>query len=161
MRATIKYHGHVYKLAASSKFKGGDLRRRYGFSDDVFNSRTFQDYIKERAPGGYLGSGTRNAAYDQELEKLLRQTGLRAEGIATWLTSSTARHMMDNVTRTMGRSWDDVEGRIKAFVKVAKEYTKNAARDVAAWSHPDHSGNLASHGKVVEHLQDIFGGEKK
>lgn len=148
MRTTIKYHGHVYRLAAHDP--RGSVKYKGGFSDEVFNSSAFQDYIDSDPVAGYIGSRSRTKQFDQQLEKLLRATGLKANGIATWLTSGTARHMMDNVTRSMAPL---------AFIKHAKEYTKDAAHDIALWSHPDHGGQQDNQA-VHDHLTSLFGGGK-
>lgn len=149
----IKYRGQVYRLAGhdprgSTKYKGG-------FSDAVFNSQAFQDYIddlSEPAPvGGYIGNRGRTKEFDAALEKLLKAQGLGPNGIATWLTSGTARHMMDPpILRTTP---------LAEFLKRAKEYTKDAAHDIAIWSHPDHQG-LSNTKDVHDHLTKIFGGGK-
>ena len=74
----------------SKKFKGG-------FSDGLFNSENFQDYIKSGFVFGYIGSFSRKPGFDRIIEKGLRDEGLNDEGIATWLTSTNGRHIMDSV----------------------------------------------------------------
>jgi|MudIll2142460700_1097286.scaffolds.fasta_scaffold00029_21 hypothetical protein len=149
----IKYRGHLYKLAASAKMLDMLARLKGGFSDAVLDSPAFMDYIDQDPSkiGGYIGNRGRTKEFDAALEKLLKAQGLGPNGIATWLTSGTARHMMDPpILRTTP---------LATFLKRAKEYTKDAAKDIAIWSHPDHGG-LQDTQAVHDHLTSLFGGKK-
>ena len=106
-----------------------------GLSADVTLSNKFNEYTRGVAVFGYIGSSGRTTTRDEILENELREQGLGGEGIATWLTSTVARHLMDPVDKNMS----DTD-----FRKRVKEYTKNAFKDVAIWSHPDFQGTLGS-----------------
>jgi hypothetical protein len=110
------------------------VTKQGGFSDEVWNSNRLQSYLKG-CPGGYIGSSDRKgkAWADKMVEKALRETGLKAEGIGCWLTSTAGRHLADHIDKDK-----------KAFESVVKSYTKGAFQDVAAWEHPDHNGTLKS-----------------
>ncbi len=108
------------------------VTKQGGLSDDVFDSHILQSYMK-RVPCGYIGSSRRTAWADVMVETALRATGLGNNGIATWLTSGTGRHLADNIER----------GKKAEFAKTVAEYTKNAFFQVTVWSHPDHGGMWA------------------
>lgn len=104
------------------------------FSREVTESYRWKEYVGDgRYVGGYIGNSSRSPRRDKILEKILREQGLGAEGIACWLSSTQGRHMMN----------DDVDT-IKAFEKRARKYTKGAFWSVTIWSHPDNIGSLAS-----------------
>ena len=79
----------------------------------------------------------------------MAKQGLGANGIASWLTSTDGRHLMDDVNRKTPAA---------KFKRRAMEYTKNAAHNVAVWSHPDHDGSMSGSNRVREHLTNLFGG---
>ncbi len=116
-----------------------------GFSDGVFKSRSFQQYIKLGIVFGYIGASGRTIRKDQFLEKTLGSRGLGNEGIATWLTSKDGRHLMDWKPQTL-----------KAFKKEARDFTKNAFVNVTVWSHPDHSGMYRSTRDLRDKLHAAF-----
>lgn len=153
--AEIKYQGHVYKLAAGLSGYGkitAPAKYKGGFSDAVWGSHGFQQYATGPGVSGYIGSASRTPQFDQILEKLLTAQGLGPNGIASWLTSTDGRHLMDDVDRNTPPA---------KFKKRAQEYTKDAARKVAVWNHPDHLGSWDSSVKVRDHLTSIFGGGEK
>jgi len=111
-----------------------------GFSDGVAKSDAFRKYV-EGNPNvcGWLGQSCRTKARDAILEAALRAQGLKDEGVALWLTSGSGRHLGDNVDRSTT---------IKAFQENALSYTANAFIDVTIWSHPDHTGMMASTSEI-------------
>jgi len=113
-----------------------------GFSDEVFNNYYLQDYMKG-IPCGYIGSSYRKAWADKLVEKALRDSGLGPRGIAVWLTSTSGRHLADNIRR----------GHYLDFEKHVNSATGNAFLDVTVWKHPDHEGSLASTLKIRAALE--------
>jgi len=105
------------------------VTKQGGLSDGVFNTQHLQEYMKG-IPFGYIGSSCRTAWADKLVEDALRATGLGNEGIATWLTSNSGRHLADNIQR--GHQLD--------FERAVARDTKNAFLQVTVWSHPDHGG---------------------
>ena len=101
---------------------------RGGFSQAVFQSKTFQDYIKH-LPCGYIGSKARTKLRDATVESLLRKAGLGVEGIVDWLTSRDGRYLMDDVTSKTS---------LADFEERARDYTATAMEDVTVWNHPDY-----------------------
>jgi len=118
-------------------------RRKYQgtLSDNLVQSNAYKRYIDEGHPGGYFGAVTRSPEIDSYVEGRLRSLGLKDEGTAEWLTSTTARHMMTD---------KPTKARID-------EYTKNAFMDVLVWSHPDHTGSLASSQSIADQIKKNFG----
>lgn len=116
-----------------------------GFSREVVEHHIFQNYISSGDPGGYIGSSERTSSRDRTVERYLRLTGLGAGGVALWLTSTSARHMMDSVDRRTPAS---------AFEEHVANFTASAFSDVTIWAHPDHRGSMAS---TMELRQKIFG----
>lgn len=121
------------ELTKASPFKGG-------LSEEVYRDEKFQAYINFGAPGstyvgGYVGSMYRTRERDAYLEGFLRTQGLGPTGIAIWLSSVQGRHLMDSVDRKT--TLKDFEGYVASAAGEAFE-------DVTVWSHPDHTGSLAS-----------------
>lgn len=109
-------------------------RLKGSFSKEVTESYRWKQYVGNGLHvGGYIGSLLRSPRRDKILEKILREHGLGVEGIPYWLSSTQARHMMNDSVDT-----------IKAFEKRAREYTKDAFWSVLIWGHPDNYGSLAS-----------------
>jgi len=102
-----------------------------GFSDEVTNSYHWKKYTSSSVIGGYIGTSGRSPRRDQIVEKLLRDQDLGPEAIADWLSSTTARHLLDEPGRNL-----------KEFKKRAQEYTQDAFLKVLVWNHPDHNGSL-------------------
>jgi hypothetical protein len=122
------------------------LNYKGGLSDGVSNSYHFQKYTKSECVGGYYGSGDRTDKRDQIIEKYLREEqGLGDEGISHWLSSGNSRHFMHNV---------DYKTTQKEFKELVKEYAGQAFLEVTLWSHPDHTGFLASTNRLREALKN-------
>jgi hypothetical protein len=90
-----------------------------GFSDEVFEAEYLQKYMKG-VPNGYIGSSYRRAWADKLVEAALRKTGLGPNGIAVWLTSTSARHLADKIGKDRGK-----------FGQLAISDTEDAFLDVA------------------------------
>lgn len=118
---------------------------RGGFSKEVYASKNFQDYINGPMVAGYIGDENRTGARDSFLETRLRLEGLGPNGTALWLTSTKARHLMDDVDETTT---------MVEFEERVREYTKHAFLEVTIWSHPDHEGSLKSTMDIRERLFD-------
>ena len=118
------------------------VTKQGGLSDELFDSHILQDYM-QGVPGGYIGSSNRTAWADKMVEDALRAQGLGPHGMATWLTSTSGRHLADNIER----------GKKAEFAKVVKDYTSNAFLEVTIWSHPDHGGMWADTNKLTELLK--------
>ena len=106
-----------------------------GFSEGIAESYKFKEYVGGGYVAGYFGHEQRNKKRDKLVEQILRERGLGNEGISTWLTSTSARHMMDGVSR---------KDNIEIVEKKVRVYTMNAFLDVVIWSMPDHDGTLGS-----------------
>ena len=117
-----------------------------GLSNEVFEVRALRHYLGSGfgSPGGYVGSSYRTKARDAIVEKALRLTGLGPHGVACWLTSTSARHMMDSVDRRTS---------IEEFKRTVTQYTKGAFVEVTIWNHPDFGGNELSRHELVERLR--------
>jgi hypothetical protein len=121
------------------------LNLQGGFSEKVASHPLFQDYASVSFCGGYIGSSDRSNARDSFLEYALREyQDLGPGGIACWLTSTSARHMMDDVSK---------KTTLSDFKKRVIEYIQGAFLDVTIWSHPDHKGSLSSSIQLRERLK--------
>lgn len=119
-----------------------------GFSKAVNDSYPFQEYVKHgNCCFGYIGSYNRTPGRDKALETILRNTGLGDAGIATWLTSTSGRHLMDDVVKTTT---------LAKFKKRAKDSCLHAFQQVTVWSHPDHEGSFASTEKLKGAIRKAF-----
>lgn len=116
-----------------------------GFSDEVTNSLHWKRYTSSSVVGGYIGTSGRSPRRDQIVERLLREQDLGPEAISNWLSSTDARHLLSNPGRNL-----------KEFEKRAREYTKDAFLKILVWSHPDHTGMLASTIKLEELIERKF-----
>ena len=123
-----------------------------GLSAPVAAHRRFRKYVRAATyapplrvmPGGYVGSGSRTAARDRVVERALRAEGLGDGGVACWLTSTSGRHLMDDVSRRTTAA---------EFEKRVADYTAGAFLKIAAWEHPDHDGSAASTRRIIEKLR--------
>ena len=112
------------------------LNLQGGFSIDVAGHPTFQKYTSFPWCGGYIGDSNRTRRRDEVVEYIFRKEhGLGAASIADWLTSTSARHMMDDVSKRTTLS---------EFKKRVLEYSENAFIDLAVWNHPEFKGSLSS-----------------
>jgi hypothetical protein len=116
-----------------------------GLSKDVYESFEFQGYIKRGMVFGYIGSSNRSESRDRIVEEELRATGLKGEGIASWMTSTDGRHLMD-----------DPPHKLEAFREYVRKYVGNAFKKVVVWSHPDHTGKYSD---TLELHKKIFGND--
>jgi len=123
-----------------------------GFSKGVIETEHFKEYTSSGCVCGYLGERGRTKEKDQILEKHLRTLGLEDWGITSWLTSTTARHMMSDVTK---------KTKAEEFLKIVEDYTKTAFTDVIIWGHPDHRGSLSSTMKLRKLLKEAVSKELK
>lgn len=121
-------------------------KHRGGFSLEVSSSPEFVAYASQTYVHGYIGHGARTNLKDRMVEEALRATGLKGNGIASWLSSTSGRHM-GNALETSSLS----EQR-----RAIKDYTKNAFMDVAVWNHPDHDGCSASSDELRKKFQAAF-----
>ncbi len=104
------------------------LKYKGGFSNDIMNSKELQFYINQGNPGGYIGSSNRpSPKIDRYLEQQMRRVGMGARAIGIWLTSTSGRHLCDDVV---------TEARINKWIR---EFSP--AREVAIWQDPGHGGN--------------------
>jgi hypothetical protein len=117
------------------------MSKKGGFSDAVYNSRAFQDYIKNPTVAGYIGSSSRTPYIDKYVERKLRSLGMGPNAIAIWLTSTSGRHMMDDV------SPKDKVGKLGLKMN---ESLKSAPLEVVVWTDPEHDGTLGSSHKLRE-----------
>lgn len=115
-------------------------RLQGGLSDNLVKSEAYKQYIDAGVPGGYYGSRQRTKKMDKYVEERLRSYGLGSESIATWLSSTAARHMADD----------------KLTSERVDDYTKDAFVDILTWSHPDHKGNYASTEALIENIYKHF-----
>ena len=113
-----------------------------GFSKELRVNKNHQKREKEQF-GGYYGFSGRTSGMDAYVEKKLREEGLKGNGISEWLSSTSARHMTDNLSK------NNFKDHINLCVR-------GAYLDVVVWSHPDHKGNLGSSGEIRKRLQEIF-----
>ena len=121
-----------------------------GFSADIIQAQHLLMYLKHnKAPGGYIGHDIRTESRDRIVEEELLRVGLKAGGIATWLTSVDARHFMDGVDETKS----DVEFRA-SFAR----YAPIVVVMVAVWRHPDFEGTISSRHSIIESLRNAFAG---
>lgn len=155
MKSTLKCYSCNYKTSSRKNMDAHVVSPEHlqqfqgGFSNDVFKSSAFQGYISSMyGVFGYIGNGDRNLSRDIVLERVLRDTGLEANGIATWLTSGDGRHLMDSV---------DEDTSLLEFTAHAEEYCKDAYARVTVWSHPDHKGNLKSSREIANKIKEVFG----
>jgi hypothetical protein len=118
--------------------------RKYqgGLSLEVVASPEFRRYATSSIVAGYIGSEERTAARDRIIETALRDQGLGANGVASWLSSGRGRHLTDDP----GVTEDDWRRRVR-------EYTRNAFIEVTLWAHPDHDGTLGATQKLAEILR--------
>ena len=100
-------------------------RRQGGLSDSVYNQPELQEYISSPYIFGYMGSYYRTKEKDKVVEDQLRRAELTDKEIALWLTSSSARHMMD------GSYWGQPKDE---FSEMIKPYTQRALLDLENWS---------------------------
>ena len=111
---------------------GTQVIKQGGLSDEVWSSTELQKYLSREVPVfGYIGERYRTTKRDKILENKLKSYQLGPDGIACWLTSTTARHLMDDVDR---KTTED------EFIKRIDVYAKDAFLDVLVWNHPDHTG---------------------
>lgn len=130
-RAKIKGN-RAELLKASPK----SLKFRKGLSNEVFFSYKAVEYLSgNEYPCGYFGACGRTPWKDKIVESLLREQGLGDEGIACWLSSGSARHLMDD------GEYINIPTKFKKHVA---GYVSGAFMDVLVWSHPDHNGFLDS-----------------
>lgn len=115
-----------------------------GFSYGVIETETFRRYAGSKNVGGYIGQSARTKARDAIVEAELRRVGLHFNGVATWLTSGSGRHMMTDVDR---------KTTAQQFRRRVRNYVEDAFLDVTVWSHPDHRGSLASSGELRQKLR--------
>jgi hypothetical protein len=128
--------------AYQKKFKGG-------LSHGVINAEPAKSYIGTGGfVGGYLGHAVRTTERDKAVESHLRAQGLGDSGIATWLTSTSGRHL--------GNAMEGVA--VKDLKAVLDRNAGGAFKDVVVWSHPDHAGTMAStnelHDKIAAAYKD-------
>jgi hypothetical protein len=96
---------------------------------------------------GYIGNSMRTKARDIEVERQMRLNGMGAGSIAEWLTSTSARHMMDEV---------EPKWTAEQFSEHIKSWVNEARREVAIWSHPDHDGSFSGTQRIEAKLREIF-----
>jgi len=120
-------------------------KNQKGLSDAVAGTVNYKQNCGTSHPGGYYGSSNRTAEIDKVVESALQKQSLGPEGIANWLGSTSARHMMDD----MPESQSGQEKKIK-------EYTKNAFIDVTLWSHPDNVGSIGSFVDLQKKLSEAL-----
>jgi len=99
-------------------------RKKGGLSNAVYTQPRLQSYLKTDFIFGYVGNYHRTIERDRIVERQLRQAGLTDRQIAIWLTSTSARHMMDGVYKGMKK---------QVFGRLIKQYTKLAKRDLRRW----------------------------
>ncbi len=119
-----------------------------GLSKEVWEDNHLQEYVKSGNAFGYVGSSDRTTLRDIMLEKALSGTGLKSAGIAMWIGSTDARHLMDGVDKKT----TDAE-----FEKLCKHYCEDAFLKVTIWSHPDHRGSALSTGEIMQKLKSLMG----
>ena len=95
-----------------------------GLSHEVWNDQYLKEYVESGIVAGYIGASTRTKRSDVVLERLLRKTGMRVHHIAEWMTSTSGRHMMDDVSKSM----DEAE-----LVKEMAPYAKEAPHEMLSW----------------------------
>jgi hypothetical protein len=119
---------------------------RGGFTKGVVKSNAWARYVgKGENVWGYIGASNRTILLDKIVEKILREQGLKDEGIATWLTSGEGRHLMDDMPSMKN---------IKKVMERVADYTDDAFKKVTVWSHPDHDGMRSS---TIDLMKKIFG----
>ena len=138
----MKNNKAYYESSLAQDVKDAIVKFQGGFSDNVAWSEQFWSYVKSGHPCGYIGSEGRSKRRDQIVETLLRSQGLKDEGIAFWLTSTSGRHSMD-----------DPPKKVAEFEAYFLPWAIEAFREVVVWSHPDHRGNLTS---TMELKRQIF-----
>ena len=118
-----------------------------GLSKEVWEDNHLQEYVKSGNAFGYVGSSDRTIARDVILEVTLLEAGLKSAGIAMWIGSTDARHLMDGVDKNTS----DAE-----FEKLCKGYCKDAFLKVTVWSHPDHRGSALSTSEILSKLKELI-----
>lgn len=124
------------------------IKYQGGLSDLIAKTETYKKYVSQDHPGGYFSGAGRRPALDKYVEERLRSLGLESESAADWLTSTSARHMMNDmpILRTptdLGKQQKRVD-----------EYTKDAFIDSLIWNHPDHDGSMGSVIKLKEKIEN-------
>lgn len=121
-----KKHG----LLTSKDYQGG-------FSDEIFNTKEMQDYVKGSA-FGWIGHLVRKPEHDALIEKGLRKRGLTEKQMFNWISSKNGRHFGDSL-----EEYNKLEDQLKIIEKLLnsiynlaiiyedKRYTKST-REVRA-----------------------------
>jgi hypothetical protein len=66
-----------------------------GFSNEVFNVKELQDYVKDGGVFGWIGHSVRHPEHDKLIEAGLRERGLSPKAMFNWISSSDGRHFGD------------------------------------------------------------------
>lgn len=117
-----------------------------GFSIEVAIYPEFFKYVKGKHASGYYGSSMRTNKRDRIIEAAMRKLGMGPGAIACWLTSTKARHLMDEV---------EINWTAQQFAQHIDKYLVNAPLNVFIWSHPDHKGSMASTIDLTNLLKQI------
>ena len=136
---------NLYKLTPEQKLNAVNLNG--GFDFNLVSNPRFFKYAMTGHAFGYIGNSMRTKARDKEVERQMRLNGMGAGSIAEWLTSTSARHMMDEVEP----NWT-----AEQFSEHIKSWVNEAPREIAIWSHPDHDGSFAGTLRVEAKLKEIF-----
>jgi len=132
------------KVKATAKWVRPETKQG-GFSNALWNSTECQNYVTSSVVAGYFGNSYRTIMRDRVIEIELKAAGLGDEGAACWLTSTSARHMMDSVDR---------HTKLEDFTHTVKSNVRDAFVEVTIWSHPDFGYNMASRIEMIYKLRE-------
>ncbi len=97
--------------------------RQGGIPQGIWEVESLQKYLED-IPFGYVGNFQRTDERDRILVHALLNNGLSEKEVAAWLTSTSGRHLMDDV---------DEETSQEQFTKQAEAYAKSAPRELEEW----------------------------
>jgi len=115
-----------------------------GFSDQVFEEDAFQEYVSQETYFGWLGDKERTASLDRALEKVLQHLEASPKEIATWITSTHSRHILQQFTKL-----PTPQTQLQFLQQNAPEIYNNAI----IYCHPQHQKTLKSSLEIKEKLQ--------
>lgn len=108
------------RLVTFSRKTGTSTVRQGGISDGVWFNSFLRKYASSDSPGGYVGSSDRTKDSDRIVERRLREAGLSDEGVAVWMTSTSGRHLGDQLDSPR-------------FDEHAREYAGRALLELRKW----------------------------
>lgn len=114
-----------------------------GFSQELCNHPNCKEYVKHGL-FGYIGHALRTPNMDEFLEKSFKDNNWNLDYLATWITSSHGRHLLDELYEL-----DETE-----HMDFIKSHLTEIYNKGLIYSQPSHKGTLNDTIRLQEELKD-------